>query len=152
MIHFKEVTHYQIVSNKYYLIVSEKKYANGTRYIDIMKGNAKDVIINNDRRYTSQVEFYTLYNMNGVIQKDLYINLELTNKPLFYEFISKKKEIYKNMEERSLRDIIRNIIGDQTFNHYLFSDLNKTQIKCEVVEIDEILDTDDADEIIEIGF
>lgn len=133
MIHFEKIYDYhKIIEGNFYLIHNYEIYANGEKYIHMLKGKIKrkynEVIIEEDN-YEHFVEFHKLYNLLG-IERFGYKKINLFDCEV-YTLISKKPQIQKNMEERSLRDILRKIIGDPTFSHYLFD----CQIKMKYEEL-----------------
>ena len=65
---------------------------------------------------------------------------------LFFEYIHTKPKIQKNMEDRSLIDIMRNIIGDETFSHPLFHKEKLNTDEIELVEINPTFDSYHTDE------
>jgi len=122
MLNFKEVT--ILLEGNYYLI--QYKYEkNFTIHTQFLKGRLKNITMNKNSTEKNKIydyEFYTIYNLAGTIVKNNNTNIIHSYDTLFYRFYSKKEKIQTDMELRTLRDIMRNILGD-SFNHYLFSNI-----------------------------
>ena len=109
---------------------------------DSESDNDKPLFINTFHGKIRKIDYYKdiilfdkLYNtISGCISR---IDNFHKNDVSIYEFINVKNNIQLCMEERSLKDIMQNIIGDKTFNHYLFHKENEVnQIKLNFEEID----------------
>ena len=109
-------------------------------YIDTLCGIVKNIYYDKDKNII-EVSFDKMNSiLTGQISNRTFFYVSNT---LFFEFLSKKESIQKNMEKRNLRDIMRNITGDDKFSHYLFDEsLNKIKDQIELLEI--------ADQISEI--
>lgn len=100
-------------------------------YIYLFKGKIEK-IDNSTSFLESKIYFSSISSL--LISESIKNYSEYSSKCIFYEYSYKKKNIQKKMEERSLRDIMRHIIGDETFIHYLFDD----SIDYQVLHIDNI--------------
>jgi len=88
-------------------------------YIDVLCGRIDHIYFDKNKNIT-EVCFYELVSvLTGKISSRTFLYITNT---LFFECLTQKEIIQKNMEERNLRDIMRNIIGDDKFTHYLFED------------------------------
>ena len=150
MTKFKIVDPKHLIVNKKYLtmeILEKPKYGyshtsretnhffkNGN-YLDALCGTIKKIHFDNSRdKNIIEVSFNKLTSLltgEKSFRTYLYIN-----NTLFFEFLSNKENIQKNMEQRNLRDIMRHLIGDDKFTHYLFDDsLNKNDKLRDQIEI-----------------
>lgn len=133
----------KLILGKTYLVL--EKLSDESIYI--FKGEIEQ-IINNTIDINDEIIFSTISSIFIKTNKKNYSVYSLD--ALFFEYIHTKPKIQKNMEDRSLIDIMRNIIGDETFSHPLFhkeEKLNMNDIELiETIPTYHSYDTDESDE------
>jgi len=139
--------------------IDPRKLILGETYLVLEKLNDESIylfkgkiekLINNTFDINDEIVFSTISSIFMENNKKNYSVYSLD--ALFFEYIHTKSKIQKNMEDRSLIDIMRNIIGDETFTHSLFhkeksNTLNIDDIELiETIPVHESYYTDDSDE------
>jgi len=110
---FNHVDPRKLTLGKTYLVL--EKIQNKSIYI--FKGKIEK-LINNTFDTNDEIVFSTI---SSIFMKNHKKNYSVYSfDATFYEYIHTKPKIQKNMEDRTLIDIMRNIIGDETFNYPLF--------------------------------
>lgn len=102
--------------DKKYLVITDGEYSDAYMF----QGKIQKIERDSNILLGFKITFYSISSL--LIReciKNYVVHSEGTH---FYEFISRKNHNYLMMETRSLRDIMRHIIGDESFNHYLFDD------------------------------
>jgi hypothetical protein len=139
MTRFKLIDVKDLVKGKKYLIIQQlnsedsnfKNAINSLSFIDAFQGKFEDI----HKRIDNLV--YVNFDKLSSVISGKPINCArnaVTTTALFYEYIKKKDILQLSMEERSLKDIMRNILGDDTFVHYLFEDCCKLELKYEKIQ------------------
>ena len=139
MTRFKLIDVKDLVKGKKYLIIQQlnsedsnfKNSINSLSFIDAFQGKFKDI-----HKRSDKLVYVNFDNLSSVISGkpiNCSRNAVMTTS-LFYEYIKRKDSLQLSMEERSLKDIMRNILGDDTFVHYLFEDCCKLELKYENIQ------------------
>lgn len=136
---FNRVDPRKLILGKTYLVL--EKLSDESIYV--FKGKIEQVI-NNTIDINDEIIFSTISSIFIKTNKKNYSVYSLD--ALVFEYIHTKPKIQKNMEDRSLIDIMRNIIGDETFSHPLFHKEEKINMNLELVEINPTYDSYDTDE------
>jgi hypothetical protein len=118
MTSFLRVQSKNLKIGKKYLV---KEEINACDHIYLFRGKIEK--IENDGFGLLGLKIYFTRISSLLISESIKNYSVYSSKCIFYEYDYTKKNIQKKMEERSLRDIMRNIIGDDTFIHYLFDDI-----------------------------
>lgn len=129
----------KLILGKTYLVL--EKLSDESIYV--FKGKIEK-LINNTIDINDEIIFSTISSIFIKTNKKNYSVYSLD--ALIFEYIHTKPKIQKNMEDRSLIDIMRNIIGDETFSHPLFHKEEKLNMDLELVEINPTYDSYDTDE------
>jgi hypothetical protein len=134
MTRFKSIDVKDLVKGKKYLIIQQMNDATNTNtlWMNAFQGKFK--------RFDTKDKLVYFDKLSSVISgKPINCSRNaVMNTALFYEYMQEKENLQLSMEERSLKDIMRNIVGDETFVHYLFEDACKLELKYEKIqELDE---------------
>jgi hypothetical protein len=140
---FNRVDPRKLTLGKRYLVL--EKIQNKSIYI--FKGKIEK-LIDNTFDTNDEIIFSTI---SSIFMKQHKKNYSVYSfDATFYEYIHTKPKIQKNMEDRSLIDIMRNIIGDETFTHPLFNKeekLNMNDIELiETIPVHESYYTDSSED------
>jgi hypothetical protein len=130
--------------------IDVKDLVKGKKYLIIQQLNSEYSNFKNDNNSLSFIEafqgkFKNIHKINKLVYFDKLSSVisgkpincsrnAVMNNALFYEYIKRKDSLQLSMEERSLKDIMRNILGDESFVHYLFEDCCKLEIKYEKIQ------------------
>ena len=137
---FNRVDPKKLTLGKMYLVL--EKTQNESIYL--FKGKIEK-LINNTFDTNDEIVFSTISSLFISNHKKNYSVYSFD--AIFYEYIHTKQIIQKDMEDRTLIDIMRNIIGDETFTHPLFHKEEKLTIAdVELVEINPTYESYDTDE------
>ena len=133
MTRFKLIDVKDLVKGKKYLIIQQltsedSNFKNILSFIDAFQGKFKDIHKRSDKLV--YVNFDKLSSIISGKPMNCSRNAVMST-ALFYEYIKRKDSLQLAMEERSLKDIMRNILGDESFVHYLFEDCCKLELKYE---------------------
>jgi hypothetical protein len=136
MTRFKLIDVKDLVKGKKYLIIQQMndKTDTNTLWMNAFQGKFK--------RFDTKDKLVYFDKLSSVISGNSinFYHSWVKNTALFYEYVKRKDTLQLSMEERSLKDIMRNILGDDTFVHYLFEDACKLELKYEKIqELDEEL-------------
>lgn len=137
---FNRVDPKKLTLGKMYLVL--EKTQNESIYL--FKGKIEK-LINNTFDTNDEIVFSTISSLFISNHKKNYSVYSFD--AIFYEYIHTKQIIQKDMEDRTLIDIMRNIIGDETFTHPLFHKEEKLTIAdVELIEINPTYESYDTDE------
>ena len=136
---FNRVDPRKLILGNTYLVL--EKTQNESIYL--FKGKI-ETLINNKFDTNDEIVFSTISSLFVSNHKKNYsvYSFDAT----FYEYVHTKPKIQKDMEDRTLIDIMRNIIGDETFSHPLFHKKEKMNTDIQLVEINPTYDSYDTDE------